>query len=316
LEKIWPDVEARKWSWKAVSKSISGLNKEQVLFFCYGSGGNGKSLFFDAIKAAIDVQTADLGAGFLMDRTANADAATPALTSVVGKVLVTVQELADDNRPINEVTAKCVTGETRLPIRRLYMEASTLIVRFTLFSLCNRIPVIDRSSYAMMRRIRFLLFPSTFKPAGEPIDPAKNEYLLDTSLYEKLVKDDRARLVVFRCLVDGCREYLEAGLNDIPDALKPETVLDRAIDVAGFLRARYQQGEVFDFVQPRDLHQNFVDWAADGDGNVATMSVVAFGKEMSRLVKGRQFPWIKKEQGTGMYTGKVVYKCLKTKEGD
>jgi putative DNA primase/helicase len=180
---------------RAIGYSLTGSTKEQVLFFCVGSGANGKSTLLDfATKALGDyAQWAD-------DRlltVRNGDGPRNDLAGLEGAHMVVTAETAEDAR-LNEAGVKIMTGGDTLISRRLYKEFTAQRVTYKIWLSTNKKPVIKGSDYAIWRRIMLI-------PFGVTIPQTEQDKELSQTLLAELPG-------FLAWAVRGCMEWQKIGL--------------------------------------------------------------------------------------------------------
>src|SRR3989344_1741920 len=107
---------------KALGYSITGKVQEQVAFFCYGSGGNGKSVLFKTICEILGDYSYDAPAS-LLKRFQQSSASNDEAATEFKRFMVTSETLS--TAKINEERLKKYTGGDRVTARYLYQENFT-----------------------------------------------------------------------------------------------------------------------------------------------------------------------------------------------
>lgn len=203
LERVLPDEGIRRFAQRAAGYSISGSTAEQVLFFLYGSGRNGKSVFIETLAALtgeyhmatrIDSLSVTKGGGIPSD-----------IARLVGARLVTVSETPDGAR-LNEPLVKDLTGGDTISACFKYKEWFDFRPEFKLWIRGNHKPVIRGTDDGIWRRV--LLIPFAVQIPEADVDPA-----LPDKLHEELPG-------ILAWAVDGALEWQRTGLQP------PRTVAD------------------------------------------------------------------------------------------
>lgn len=192
---------------KAIGYSLTGDTSEQVVFFLWGTGRNGKSTFINTVKTLFgdyakqtnsDTFTTKYGA----DNGINNDVAR-----LVGSRFVSAVE-SEEGKHLSESLIKQLTGGEPVTARFLRKEFFEFTPEFKIFFTTNYKPVIKGDDEGIWRRIRLIPFNVTI-----PKDQ------IDKQLPEKL----QAELPgILRWAVDGCLKWRREGLGE-PEAVKDAT---------------------------------------------------------------------------------------------
>lgn len=191
---------------RAVGYALTGLVDEEVLFFLFGSGANGKSVFCNVIHAifndyAVNVRSALLtrdarGINTEGEREKNRlPGARLALINEVGSA-----DLFDDAR------LKELVGRDPIGTRALYSESFEFLPTHHIFLRGNHQPGAMDSGDAFWRRMVLIPFKRQF--TGTERVPDLERRILD-----------QERDGVLKWMVDGCLEWQRVGLR-IPDSIR------------------------------------------------------------------------------------------------
>lgn len=140
---------------------LTGATNEHALFFIYGTGGNGKSVFLNtitnilgdyAVTAPMDVFTAS-----------KSDRHPTELAMLRGARLVTVSE-TEEGRAWKESQLKSLTGGDKVTARFMRQDFFTYTPQFKLLIIGNHKPKIINVDDAIKRRIHII--PFIHKPAN------------------------------------------------------------------------------------------------------------------------------------------------------
>lgn len=194
------DKALERFMQKQAGYALTGVRREQTLSFVWGPGGNGKSVFVDALMGVLG----DYAATAPMDTFASSrgDKHPTDLAGLMGARLVTATE-TQAGRSWDEQRIKAITGGDRMRARFMRQDFVEFTPQFKLILVGNHQPQIDSVDDAMRRRIHIV--PFTFKP--------KNP---DLHLTEKLRDEYPA---ILRWMIDGCLMWQTEGLEP------PESVL-------------------------------------------------------------------------------------------
>jgi len=182
---------------RAVGYCLTGSTKEQVFFFCYGTGSNGKSVFLSTLRALFgDYATNAKFATFVQEK--NNKGHDDELMTLEGARIVTSAEsralgaLADD-------ILKIITGGDPLTGSRKYEHTRTFMPKFKLWMAANRLPKVKDYTEAFWRRVILLPYKERFCGAQ-----------VDKNLTAKLKKELPG---ILNWAIEGCLLYQDEGLN-------------------------------------------------------------------------------------------------------
>jgi putative DNA primase/helicase len=200
------DSELRRYLQRIAGYALTGEIREQKLFFLYGPGNNGKTVFVNAIaKCAGDYAKTATMEVFVEKR---GERHTTDLAMLAGARLVTASE-TKEGRKWDEALIKRVTGGDAITCRFLYHDNFTYTPSFTLIILGNYAPELKSVNEANRRRL--VIIPFTFRPANDKEDK---------KLEEKLREEYPA---ILAWMIRGARDWYERGLGDTPKVVLDET---------------------------------------------------------------------------------------------
>lgn len=197
------DAELIRYLQQTCGYALTGDTREHALFFVYGPGGNGKSVFLSvlteimgdyATTAAMDSFTANKFAGHPTD-----------LAGMQGARLVTASE-TEEGRAWAEARIKSLTGGDMIRARFMRQDFFEFRPEFKLVIVGNHQPELRQVDDAMRRR--FNIIPFTVTP------PAPDRALLD-----KLRPEYPG---ILRWMIDGCLDWQANGLV-VPSVVKTAT---------------------------------------------------------------------------------------------
>ena len=179
---------------------LTGQTREHALFFIYGPGGNGKSVFLNILTALLaEYATTSAMTTFTAS---NSDQHPTDLAMLKGARLVSVSE-TEDGRAWAESRIKQLTGGDKITARFMRQDFFEFTPQFKLVIVGNHQPILRNVDAAARRRFNIIPFVHT------PINP-------DSELESKL----KAELPgIMRWAIDGCLDWQTNGL------VRPEVVL-------------------------------------------------------------------------------------------
>lgn len=181
---------------KAVGYSLTGSTREQVLFFLYGTGRNGKSTFMNVIKEIFGDYGKQTNAETFTVK--KSDQVRNDIAALKGSRLVAATE-SEEGARLAESLVKTLTGGEPVQARFLHQEFFEYVPQFKIFFTTNHKPVIRGADEGIWRRIR--LIPFTIRIPDEK---------LDKDLPEKLRNEMPG---ILKWIVDGCLLWQKEGLG-------------------------------------------------------------------------------------------------------
>jgi putative DNA primase/helicase len=148
---------------RAVGYALTGTTTEQVLFFLYGTGANGKSTFLETIRAVLGPFA--MQADFTTFLHQKYERVRNDIARLQGARVVASVE-AEIGQRLSESIIKQLTGQDRISARFLYQEYFEFTPQFKLFLAANHKPSIWGTDEAIWRRIQLIPFTVTI-PAAE-----------------------------------------------------------------------------------------------------------------------------------------------------
>jgi putative DNA primase/helicase len=176
--------------------ALTGITREHALFFLYGTGANGKSVFINTIAGVMGEYAK---AAPIETFIASSSEHHPTdLAGLQGARLVTAVE-TEDGRRWAESKLKVLTGGERIPARFMRQDFFEYVPQFKLLIAGNHKPGLRTVDEAMRRRLNLLPFTVTI-PAQER----------DLELREKLRAE---RGGILQWMIEGCLSWQREGLN-------------------------------------------------------------------------------------------------------
>jgi putative DNA primase/helicase len=183
--------------------SLTGDVSEQLLFFGYGDGGNGKGVFAGTLLKIFG----DYGVNAAMETFEKSSGSqhTTDLVMLNGARFVTASE-TEEGAAWNDKRIKAVTGEDRITARKMRQDNIQFDPTFTIFIIGNHKPTVRTVDDAIKRRL--IIIPFTHKPKHK-----------DRHLAAKLQAEWPG---ILRWAINGCLDWQQNGFV-VPEAVKKET---------------------------------------------------------------------------------------------
>lgn len=252
---------------KAVGYSLTGSVKEQVMFFLYGNGRNGKSVFIDTIADLLGNYAKTMQAESIMIRqtggTANSD-----IARLEGARLVISSEPNEGVR-LDEGLVKQLTGGDKVTARFLYGKEFEFEPEFKIWLATNHKPIIRGTDDGIWRRLMLI-----------PFDVQIPDSKVDKDLKYKLKREE---VGILNWAVDGAVMWQREGLNPPQSVAKASQEYRSEMDVIDmFVSDNCEKYK--DYEAPAgQLFKLYKQWAADN--SEYSMSKQKFGSEMKAKYK-------------------------------
>ena len=200
LDKITAgDVELQRYLQRMAGYCMTGHTKEHVLFFLYGTGANGKSVFVNTLRGIWgDYASVAPMTTFMASHT---DQHPTDLAMLRGVRLVIAQE-TEVGRQWAEAKIKSITGGDPITARFMRQDFFTYTPQFKLVIVGNPKPTLRNVDEAIRRRMHLVPFTVTIPPEER-----------DKELFDKLKPGWPG---ILRWAVDGSLEWQRAGLAPPP----------------------------------------------------------------------------------------------------
>jgi putative DNA primase/helicase len=197
------DVELQNFLQRSVGYALTGTTSEHALFFLYGTGANGKSVFLSVLAGLLGdyAQMAPMST-FIAS---SSEQHPTDLARLQGARFVTATEIEDGTRWA-ESRIKSLTGGDKITARFMRGNFFEFLPQLKLFIGGNRLPGLRGVDEAIKRRMHVIPFAITI-PKEER----------DLGLLEKL-KSEYPGIIAWA--IQGCLQWQAQGLNP------PSLVLD------------------------------------------------------------------------------------------
>jgi P4 family phage/plasmid primase-like protien len=258
---------------KAIGYSLTGDTSEQVVFFLYGTGRNGKSTFVNTIKEIFGDYGKQTNADtFTVKRS---DRINNDIAALKGARFVAATE-SEEGARLAESLMKQVTGGDPIAARFLHQEWFEYVPQYKIFFTTNHKPVIRGGDEGIWRRIRLIPFTVTI-----PLEK------LDKDLPQKL----RAEMPgILRWAVEGCLKWQQEGLGNPKEVQEATQGYKEEMDTLGnFIKENC-------IILPSakctvsELYKRYSEWCEDNGEYVLSRT------KFNRKIEERGF---KKERSTG-----------------
>ncbi|KAK4833131.1 hypothetical protein QYF36_021526 [Acer negundo] len=259
------DIAMQTYLQRIAGYCLTGSTSEHALFFIYGSGGNGKSVFLNMLIHILG----DYARSAPMDTftASKFDSHPTELAMLRGARLVTASE-TEEGRAWAEARIKMLTGGDVVSARFMRQDFFEYVPQFKLLFAGNHQPALHSVDPAMQRR--FNMMPFVHRPKSP-----------DKSLEDKL-KDEAPRILAWA--LQGCLDWHKEGLA------RPASVIQATADyfsnqdlMGQWLQDCCETGQSY-FEQPGSLFSSWSNYAKGSGESAGTAK--AFGSALEK----RGFP--------------------------
>ncbi|MBB2685859.1 UNVERIFIED_ORG: putative DNA primase/helicase [Rhizobium etli] len=190
------DAELQAYLQRVAGYCLTGLTREHALFFLFGHGANGKSVFVDTLMSVVG----DYGKGAPIETfvASSSDRHPTEIAGLRGARLVTAVE-TEEGRRWAESKIKALTGGDRIAARFMRQDFFEYQPQFKLIIAGNHKPGLRSVDEAIRRRFNLIPFTVTI-PAEER----------DETLTEKLRAEASG---ILAWAIAGCLEWQRIGLS-------------------------------------------------------------------------------------------------------
>ena len=275
--------ELQSYLQRVAGYCLTGSIREHALFFLYGTGANGKSVFLNVLSEAMGDYSTNTPAETFMDSAFQRHSTE--LASLAGSRMVMSSE-TEQGAFWAESRIKAITGGDTITARFLYQNEFRYRPQFKLVIAGNHKPLIRNIDEAVKRRLHLIPFTVTI--------PTEKR---DHNLTEKLLAE---RDGIMAWAVKGCLEWQRIGLR-APAIVQSATeqYFEDEDGFGSFIAEEFNPNHVE--ATPVDiLYRRYVGWANDSGEFVGSKKWF-----VQQMVK-RGFERKKGNKGTRMLIGYAI----------
>jgi len=204
---------------RALGYSLTGLVTEEVMFFMFGFGANGKSVFINTIINILADYAMTAPASMLaLRRNDDKGRASPEMARMVGSRFAVANETQSNDR-LDEQLVKVLVSREKIAARHLYGDYFEFMPTHAMWVRGNHKPIVTGDDHGIWRRIQLIPFARTFKP--DEIDPF---------LEDKLASE---RDGILTWMVEGCLKWQAEGLKPPRAVINASSQYRKESDVLG-----------------------------------------------------------------------------------
>jgi len=275
------DTDLQAYLARVVGYWLTGHTYEHALFFLYGTGANGKSVFIETVQGTMGGYAVTAPVETFM--AARGERHPTELAALRGARLVVAPE-TESGRHWNESRIKQLTGGDTIAARFIRQNFFTFRPTFKICIVGNHRPALRTVDEAIRRRFHLIPFNVTIPPAER-----------DPKLAEKL-KAEWGGILAWA--VQGCLEWRKDGLNP-PKVVRDATddYLQAEDSFAAWLEECTEQALDWTFETSADLFKSWKAWAERAGEHVGSR------KRFADALQSRGFPTKKGAGGVRGFEG-------------
>lgn len=257
------DEELIAFLQRVVGYCLTGSVEEEVLFYLYGRGRNGKSVFCTLLEAMLGDYAVSVGSALLTKQTSSEGARYVA--TLEGARLASANEVGTSNIWDDE-RVKALVSRDRIATRQLYGEAYSFNPTHKLIVRGNHLPGVHDAGDGMWRRMVLVPFSRQFTDVEVVAD-----------LDAQLIRGELPGILAWA--VRGCLEWQRNGLR-IPASIRRVTSDYRnSTDLLGLFIEECTIADAKSDVSVTVLYARFEGWCKS-QGTTAP-SAIAFGRQLT-----------------------------------
>lgn len=217
----------------------------QELWFFYGSGANGKSVFLDTICGLMGDYACQAAPSLLMARAGGSEHPTE-VADLEGRRLAVASE-TEEGAMLKVQTVKRLTGDMEVKARKMRQDFYSFRRTWKLIIVTNNPPAIRETTNAIWRRVRIVPFTVTIPPAER--DP------------QLLLKLQTERSGILNWCIAGCLSWQQNGMQTPREVMLATEDYQREQDVlAVFVEEKCTLADDAK-VRPMHLFAEYMMWS-------------------------------------------------------
>jgi len=266
---------------RAAGYALSGSVREQVWFFLYGMGANGKSTFLRTLLDMVGSYGRQAAPELLVSR--RGEYHPTELATLAGVRLAVCSEVGPD-RSLDIVKVKQMTGGDRMTARYIRQDFFEFDPSFKIFLAANHKPSVKDTTDSTWRRIRLIPFVVQIPPEEQ-----------DEGLLEKFREEWSG---ILNWCLEGALSWQEHGLAAPGHVLAATEAYRGEQDIiGGFLESCCVFGPESEFMaSAKDLYEAYKSWCEEtGEEPVRQRTfgtrLAERGLARRKHGKGRRYHW-------------------------
>lgn len=234
---------------KAVGYTLTGDISEQVMFFLYGTGRNGKSTFINTIQTLLGDYGRQTNSDTFIKKK-NENPINNDIARLDGARFVSAVE-SEEGQQLSESLVKQITGGEKMSARFLRQEFFEFTPEFKVFFTTNHKPIIKNNDEGIWRRIRLVPFTVTI--------PKEQ---IDKHLPEKIAAEMSG---ILRWAVEGCLKWQSEGLGEPAAVVEATETYRQDMDILGPYFEENCIIHVNANTEAKKLYEDYKRWCYEND---------------------------------------------------
>ncbi|QLI78221.1 phage/plasmid primase, P4 family [Bacillus pumilus] len=244
-----PNYEIINFMQKAIGYALTGDTSEQVMFFLFGNGRNGKSTFINTVQQLLGDYGRQTNSDTFIKKK-NDSSINNDIARLDGARFVSAVE-SEEGQQLSESLVKQITGGEKMSARFLRQEYFEFTPEFKVFFTTNHKPIVKGSDEGIWRRIRLVPFTVTI--------PKEK---VDKKLPQKLAAEMPG---ILRWAVEGCLKWQKEGLKE-PEVIRKATEGYREdMDILGPFLAERCVIHPASKVESKEIYKEYKNWCYEND---------------------------------------------------
>jgi putative DNA primase/helicase len=239
-----PDHELIQFIQKSIGYSLTGVTKEQIMFFLFGNGRNGKSTFINVVQDILGDYGRQTNSDTFLKKK-NDSGINNDVARLDGARFVSAVE-SEEGQQLSEALVKQITGGEKMSARFLRQEYFEFTPEFKVFFTTNHKPIIKGSDEGIWRRIKLIPFTVTIP---------KNK--IDYDLPDKLKKEMHG---ILRWAVEGCLMWQRDGLGESAAVKNATEDYRQDMDILGPFIEENCTLHPEAKIEAKQLYENYSKW--------------------------------------------------------
>lgn len=271
LEWCSDDIELVLFLQTLVGYSLSGLMTDQRLYFLYGNGCNGKSVFVNTLSALFGQNGLSIDPSSLMDLKRSSGQASGDIARLVGKRFISSNELPNNGMFNEELIKRLKSGDTAVA-RQLYKSEFEFLPVGKLFISGNNQPIIRGRDEGIWRRMTLIPFDAKITVPNR---------FLDATLRNELPG-------ILNWAIEGWKIFL----NNKSSLIRPEIIENATLqyriemDILSRWKDECLKPDVNKKVSLRDVYTSYKEWCTNE--SISCMSNSSFNRETKNMFEKKR----------------------------
>lgn len=267
MSEMLPVDDVRRMVQVASGLGLVGLTV-QKLFFHYGFGANGKSVYMETLCRLLGSIAVTLPSESFIGEGKGGGAANPDMARLYGRRFLRVKELPE-GEDLRENLVKDLTGGEDFTVRDLFQGYFDFKPIFVGHMSGNGYPKVNGTDNGIWRRMAVVHWPKTIAEADQrPFEDVVQEFLPEYP-------------GILNWLIEGVKIFLREGLV-IPESVRAKTqeYRDEMDRTSAFCARCVERAAESEVITAKEFYQAYVDFTVDQGGK--PISLTAFGLIMKK----------------------------------